>query len=144
MYAMTYRYSCYECPFACIPRQGDITLADYWGVKEFFPEMDASKGVSLVLVNSQKGEDLFKQIDDICKIKHSTVSDGAKYNGNLLNISSKHKYRCDVYKNILLNGYRYVASTLFRCPNYYFTLFKCQLAEYSIIKRILEWKKLKK
>ena len=37
MYGMTYRESCYECKFAKVPRQGDITLADYWGVKEFFP-----------------------------------------------------------------------------------------------------------
>ena len=53
--AFGYRYSCYHCPFARIPRQGDITLADYWGVKRYFPNMDTDKGVSLVLLNSPQG-----------------------------------------------------------------------------------------
>lgn len=55
MRAFGYRYSCYHCPFARIPRQGDITLADYWGVKRYFPNMDTDKGVSLVLLNSPQG-----------------------------------------------------------------------------------------
>ena len=144
MYAMTYRYSCYECPFARIPRQGDITLADYWGVKEFFPEIDASKGVSLVLVNNCKGQVLLKQIVDICNIKHSTILDGARYNGNLLNVSVQHNNRCDIYNHILLSGYAHVARKFFRRPNYNMALIKYKLAEFSIIKRILEWKKLRK
>lgn len=36
----TYRRSCFDCKFARIPRQGDITLADYWGVGRFHPQMD--------------------------------------------------------------------------------------------------------
>lgn len=52
----TYRYSCFKCPFAKLPRQGDISLADYWGVQKPFPLMDVTKGVSLVLVNSQIGK----------------------------------------------------------------------------------------
>lgn len=38
MFAMIYRYSCYKCPFAKVTRQGDITLADFWGIHHFFSE----------------------------------------------------------------------------------------------------------
>ncbi|MDD2466001.1 MAG: Coenzyme F420 hydrogenase/dehydrogenase, beta subunit C-terminal domain [Desulfobulbus sp.] len=51
------RLSCYNCKFTNINRQGDITLADFWGVAKKYPEYDMDdKGTSLVLVNSPKGQ----------------------------------------------------------------------------------------
>ena len=58
------RPSCYNCHFKSVKRQSDITLADYWGVREQLPEMFDNKGTSLVLVNSPKGEKLFEKIAD--------------------------------------------------------------------------------
>ncbi|KHC90362.1 coenzyme F420 hydrogenase/dehydrogenase subunit beta domain-containing protein [Thermotoga sp. Mc24] len=50
---------CYNCPFSKIPRQGDITLGDFWGVpKEYKDE----RGVSVVLVNSEKGNEFFSEL----------------------------------------------------------------------------------
>jgi coenzyme F420-reducing hydrogenase beta subunit len=50
------RRSCYRCPFSRLPRQGDLTLADFWGVKKW-PEQHRL-GVSLVLINTAPGERL--------------------------------------------------------------------------------------
>ncbi|KUJ94828.1 MAG: F420 hydrogenase beta subunit [Desulfonauticus sp. 38_4375] len=50
---------CYSCPFSKLPRQGDITLGDFWGVPDKYKD---EKGVSVVLVNSEKGEELFNQL----------------------------------------------------------------------------------
>lgn len=51
------RPACYNCPFACVPRVGDITLADFWGVAKQYPQYDTDDvGTSLILVNSPKGE----------------------------------------------------------------------------------------
>ena len=36
----SFRDCCFDCKFAKIPRQGDITLADYWGIGKFHPELD--------------------------------------------------------------------------------------------------------
>ncbi len=47
--------SCYKCRFCSMPRQGDLTLADYWGVPK---EYKSSLGVSLVLSNNSKGDKL--------------------------------------------------------------------------------------
>ena len=50
------RPSCYICQFANLDRTGDITLADFWGVGQKYPEYDKDdKGTSLILVNSSKG-----------------------------------------------------------------------------------------
>lgn len=48
--------SCYNCHFAKIPRQGDITLGDFWGVPNNYYD---KRGVSVVLINSKKGKDIF-------------------------------------------------------------------------------------
>jgi len=50
---------CYDCPFSRIPRQGDITLGDFWGVPK---ELHDERGVSIVLVNSKKGKELIEEM----------------------------------------------------------------------------------
>ncbi len=50
------RDSCSQCPFAKLPRQGDITLGDFWGIWKYSKKLDDKKGLSLVLTNSPKGK----------------------------------------------------------------------------------------
>ena len=144
MHAMTYRYSCYDCRFARIPRQGDITLADFWGVNEFFPNIDSTNGVSLVLVNNEKGFDIIEKIKVECDMRVSTISEGAKHNGNILHVSEMHSCRTHIYHDIKEQGYKAIAKKIFRTSNYYSTLIKCKLSEYKLIKRIIEWKNKRK
>lgn len=49
------RPSCYVCKAKAGSSGSDITIADYWGVSKFHPEMDDDKGTSLVLVNTKNG-----------------------------------------------------------------------------------------
>lgn len=58
------RDSCYSCRFTTSERQGDITLGDYWEYSESAPAYleDDDKGISLVLVNSARGEQAFSAI----------------------------------------------------------------------------------
>ncbi len=53
------RPSCYECKYKSVFHPGDITIADYWGIDKACPGFNDNKGVSLVLVNSEKGKDFF-------------------------------------------------------------------------------------
>jgi len=119
MYAFTYRHSCYNCKFAQIPRQGDITLADYWGVRSFFPQIDTSKGVSLILVNNSKGKEIWEKVKDKVEFYTSTVDDGAKFNSNLVHITKKPEIRNTVYQMIEEKGYAAMASSEFRSPRYF-------------------------
>ena len=55
------RPSCHNCKFSEPRRYSDITLGDFWGFKERQKEkMNLDKGVSLVLVNTEKGENIFR------------------------------------------------------------------------------------
>ena len=50
------RRSCRNCAYCNGNRAADITLADFWGIKRYKPELWDVKGQSLVLVNTHKGE----------------------------------------------------------------------------------------
>lgn len=53
------RPSCGDCSFKGVPRQGDITLADFWGIDK---SLDDDKGISMVLLNSERGIKLFERV----------------------------------------------------------------------------------
>lgn len=58
-YDLTLRKACENCPFASLSRTGDITLGDFWGIENVLPQIDDNKGVSAVLINTEKGAKLF-------------------------------------------------------------------------------------
>lgn len=68
------RSSCYECPFTHLHRYGDITLADGWGVENVLPDFDDNKGVSAILINTEKGLKVFDNIKKNCEAKELDVS----------------------------------------------------------------------
>ena len=52
------RESCYNCPAIGLPRKGDITIADFWGIGmmyKFDSPREIPNGVSLVMINDEKG-----------------------------------------------------------------------------------------
>lgn len=42
------RLSCYACHFKGINRRSDITMADFWGINDVYPEINDHKGTSLI------------------------------------------------------------------------------------------------
>ena len=63
------RYACADCPFCEQPRQGDISIGDFWGIDQFDPAQNDKKGTSMVLINTEKGGILFNKVKDkgVCK-----------------------------------------------------------------------------
>ncbi|WP_304153457.1 Coenzyme F420 hydrogenase/dehydrogenase, beta subunit C-terminal domain [Megamonas hypermegale] len=57
-----FRESCYNCQFTNLNRPSDITIADCWGIEKNRPDVNDNKGVSLVIVNTEKGKKLYKNI----------------------------------------------------------------------------------
>lgn len=67
---LSLRPSCFHCPYKSLSRVSDITLGDFWGIDKVCPEFNDDKGVSLIIVNSDKGREIFEQIkDDIMYVK---------------------------------------------------------------------------
>ena len=58
-----FRHSCGVCHFCNTRRPSDITIADFWGWEKTDPNFNKDdKGVSLILVNTEKGQQLFDAI----------------------------------------------------------------------------------
>lgn len=74
------RHSCYNCHSKSLERQSDITLADFWGVESVCPEMFDANGTSLVLINSEKGQNLFEQLASKMRYQEVDIKAAAKYN----------------------------------------------------------------
>lgn len=111
------RYSCFNCKFAKIPRQGDISLADFWGIGETVPAMDTSKGVSLVLVNSKKGEKVWNEIKPRLVFRQSTLEAAAKHNPNVIRPTKEPEFRRDFFRILAKDGYTKMAGTCLACPD---------------------------
>lgn len=59
------RYSCGNCHFCNLTRPSDITLADFWDRGHNFPEVNKDdKGESLLLINTEKGREIFDAMKD--------------------------------------------------------------------------------
>ncbi len=94
-----YRESCYTCKYANMNRVGDFTLGDFWGVEALNIPFSTENGCSLIVVNSEKGEEIFKNL----KIHYQEVEKNSaiQYNGQLSNPSSKpdtYSVRCKEYE----------------------------------------------
>lgn len=72
------RPSCYKCPYKSFERSGDITLADYWGIDKAAPGFNDNKGVSLVLVNNEKGRERFESVKDMFDFRETRIEDSSQ------------------------------------------------------------------
>ena len=57
------RPSCYACPYTSRQRVSDLTISDYWGIENECPDFEDGLGVSMIMVNSQKGQYLLDRME---------------------------------------------------------------------------------
>lgn len=82
-YGLFQRKSCYDCRFRSNKHGfSDITCGDFWGLENMDP-YDEYMGVSLVIVNSDKGEALLKQSSHRLMLKKRNIEDVKKGNPRL-------------------------------------------------------------
>lgn len=82
------RRSCYSCKYAHIPRIGDVTLGDFWGIGEDIPfHHDITQGVSVLLVNSSRGETALQACKKDLFLEERQLSEAKKKNHRLYETS---------------------------------------------------------
>ena len=103
-----FRRSCGACHFTNLQRPSDLTLADFWGWQKVDASINADdKGVSLVLVNTIKGQELFDAIKhEMDYIKTDTIK---CLQPNLQYPSEIHPMRDSFEKDYQKRGFVYVA-----------------------------------
>lgn len=86
---LTIRENCTRCRYACIARCSDITLSDFWGLSDT-SKFEKGKGVSNVLVNTEKGMQLWNNSREVAKWEERTIVEALSGNGQLQTPSAKN------------------------------------------------------
>jgi len=101
------RPSCYSCKFANLQRPSDMTIGDFWGIEKSNPDFEDERGVSLVLVNSPKGQALFEEIKSYLAYHQSSTYECLQY--NLEYPTKKPIKREEFWQDYHKNGFDFIA-----------------------------------
>lgn len=75
------REGCFHCKFSRLQRVSDITIADFWGYSpKRFKFRDYEKGVSIIIINTVKGEKIFTQIEDSLLFEERDIKENRNHN----------------------------------------------------------------
>ena len=99
-----FRHSCGVCHFCNTKRPSDITIADFWGWQKTNPDFNKDdKGVSLILVNTEKGQQLFDAIKK--DLNHFPAQLDNVLQPNLQHPSVIHPKRMDFEQLYITKGF---------------------------------------
>lgn len=110
MRAMNYRESCYGCRYAQNNRVGDITIGDFWGLKDCDIPEDAKRlGVSVCLVNTDKGDSILSMVGEKLQFVERPIVEALKGNPQL-NRPSRKNPLYDMFRTMYAKmGYKWSA-----------------------------------
>lgn len=110
--AYTYRECCYNCLYANENRISDFTIADFWGIEQAHPEFNDKRGISLLIVNTQKAKEIFKEeIKNNLDYVKSTMNKASEKNMNLKKPTKRPQQRDYAYQNIDNQNFKKYAKT---------------------------------
>lgn len=92
-----FRESCYTCPYAQGKRIGDITIADFWGLKGI--SVPTTEGVSLLMPSTEKGLKLVSDSMAFVQYEERPIEEAVKGNGQLMYPSLRPEDR-DTFVNL--------------------------------------------
>lgn len=87
------RDSCYTCKFKSTTHKSDITVADFWGIDKISPEHFDDKGLSLLLINTEKGTSLLNDLKTKIDIVKTDIEKSFPYNPCIIKPALKHNFR---------------------------------------------------
>lgn len=99
---------CFKCPFANMNRNSDITIGDFHEFSSKLGEFNDAKGVSLVILNTQKGIDVFEKIKSNISYELKQAKDCIQ--PQLTKPLNKPKMYDEFAKDYESNGFEYVVN----------------------------------
>lgn len=112
-----HRHSCYNCLYTTPQRISDITIADFWGIgQERAFGYDVSQGCSLVLLNTEKGKDMFEEIRPFVYVEQREWREALRTNTQLHTRSICPKDRDEAYHYLFNKDYTTTYNHFFNTP----------------------------
>ncbi len=100
-----YRKSCYQCLYNTLERVSDFTTGNYWGIERKSHVFDATRGVSMVIINSEKALKIFESIKVDMITEERTAKDAVDSNEALTKVTAYPNHRDDIYKSFAKHGF---------------------------------------
>lgn len=97
------RPSCSNCQFANLIRMGDFSLADFWGMKKYYPSLDDNKGVSSIFVNTEHARGIFKELS--CLMDFGEVTEESVMQPNLIRPTEEKTDRTEFWSMYEKEGF---------------------------------------
>ena len=90
--------ACETCRFSQLPRQGDLTIGDFWGIGDVRPDLDDGKGTSVVVVNSDAGQKALDRVRDCLRFDEILpLPEATRINKTLVHPYPNHPGRKHLY-----------------------------------------------
>jgi len=106
---LSLREACYECRYCSTQRVGDISLGDFWGIGKRVPfGHPTRRGVSLGIVNTRKGEELFVRDDSRLAYEMRPLEEAVAGNNCLSLTTGRHPDRDEFYQDLVSHGFESV------------------------------------
>jgi len=133
-----YRESCYECKYAGGTRQGDFTMGDYWGIEKAHPEVETRNGVSVLLVNTEKGMTLMPALSGSLNLTKSTLDQARAQNGQLRQPTARSDRREAILQTWREGGYQAVADEYYKANRKRILISRIKMMVPQPVKRLIK------
>lgn len=118
------RESCYNCRFSEVSRYSDITIADFHEIDRYYNGINRFDGVSTVVVNTFRGQDLFDNCKDTLFVHEMNleklIADDICFSGGTPRPSNRDKFLKDYNKmdikdlaNKYVNQKKYIKNRIY-------------------------------
>lgn len=111
---LSLRPSCYNCPAKCGRSGSDLTLGDFWGIEYIDPDIDDDKGISLILVNTAKGEMLLNNPD--ITVRNESFDKALEYNPCIARSVTEPELRAKFFYMFITYGFLAAYNATMRRP----------------------------
>ncbi|ADY55809.1 coenzyme F420 hydrogenase/dehydrogenase beta subunit domain protein [Syntrophobotulus glycolicus DSM 8271] len=125
------RPSCYSCPYACLPRVSDITIADCGHVDLSAQQLDLPNGISTVLTNTDKGASLLAAVSPSLQLYESAIAEIMQ--PRLESPCPEPSLRFVFWNNYTRNGFHYA------CRKYFGRFYRIKCKSKFALKRIMQY-----
>ena len=99
-----YRNSCSNCQYKGNGHNADIIIGDLWGATKEQKEKSDEKGISLIITNSNKGEEILEKIKGKIVYEVTDMKSAIEHNKLLMFPIKKHKNRDKFFRDFKKNA----------------------------------------
>lgn len=93
-----YRKACYSCGYNTTGRITDFTTGNFWGIDKLTTGFNSYLGVSMVLINTEKGKEIYRALSDRLVTTEMSLDQAIKANDALVHTCHYPSERDDIYR----------------------------------------------